>query len=78
MCKDVKRMSREEAESFTSDHVSSAIKSCRYSRAYGPDSLNIFHLINLGSPARLLLFATTKSVVKSVKIPVVEVANRTN
>ena len=34
--KDVKRMSLEEAESFTSDQVHSAIKTCRSSRAYGP------------------------------------------
>ena len=36
-----------EAESFTSDQVTSAIKSCRSIRAYGPDSLSIFHK-NLG------------------------------
>ena len=35
--KDIKRMCLEEAESFTSDHVTSAIKGCRNSRAYGPD-----------------------------------------
>ena len=46
--KDVKRMSLEEAESFTSDQVNSAIKSCRSSRTYGPDSLSIFHLKNAG------------------------------
>ena len=46
--KDVKRMSLEEAESFTSDQVTSAIKSCRNSRAYGIDSLSILHLRNLG------------------------------
>ena len=46
--KDVKRMTIEEAESFTSDQVISAIKSCMSSRAYGPDSLSIFHLKNLG------------------------------
>ena len=45
--KDVKRMSLEEAESFTSDQVTCAIKSCRNSRAYGPDSFSIFHLKNL-------------------------------
>ena len=45
MSKDVKRMSPEEAESFTS-----AIKSCRSSRPYGHDSLSIFHLNNLGLP----------------------------
>ena len=49
--KDVKRMSLEQAESFTSDQVTSATKSCRSSRAYGPDSPSIFHLKNLGSLA---------------------------
>ena len=46
--KDVKRMSLEEAESFTRDQVISAIKNSRSSRAYGTDSLSIFHLKNLG------------------------------
>ena len=46
--KDVMRMSLEQAESFTSNQVTSAIKSCRSSRAYGPDTLSIFHLKNLG------------------------------
>ena len=45
--KDVKRMSPEEAELFTSDQVTSASKRCRSSRAFGPDSLSIFHLKNL-------------------------------
>ena len=40
--KDVNRMSLEEAELFTS-----AIKICRNIRAFGPDSLSIFHLMNL-------------------------------
>ena len=39
--KDVKRMSLEEAESLTSDQVTSAIKSCRRSRACGTDSQHI-------------------------------------
>ena len=47
--KDVKRMSLEEAEPFTSDQVTSRIKSCRSSRAYAPDSLSIFHLKNLAT-----------------------------
>ena len=38
--RDVKRMSPEEAESFTSDQVSSEIKSCKSSRAYGPETLS--------------------------------------
>ena len=48
MSKNVKGMSLEQAESFTSDQVTSAINSCRSSRAYGPDTLSIFHLKNLG------------------------------
>ena len=48
MSKDVKRMSQEEAESFISDQVTSAIKSCRSSRAYGSNTRSIFHLKNLG------------------------------
>ena len=48
MSKDVKRMSLEQAESFISDQVTSAIKSCRSSRAYGPGTLSIFHLKSLG------------------------------
>ena len=41
-------MSLEEAESFTRDQVTSAIKRCMSSRAYGPDTLSSFHLKNLG------------------------------
>ena len=59
MSKDVKRMSLEEVESFTSDQVTSAIKSCRISRAYGHDSLSIFHLKNLGPFATEHLTTTT-------------------
>ena len=48
---DVKWMYLEQAESFTSDQVTSAIKSYRNSRAYGPGSPSIFHLKDLGSLA---------------------------
>ena len=41
MSKDVKQMSLEEADSFTSDQVTSAIKSCRNSKAYSTDSFSI-------------------------------------
>ena len=54
-------MSLEEAESFPSDQVTSAIKSCRRSRAYGPDSLSIFHLKNLGPLATTLYNDSLKS-----------------
>ena len=45
-------MSHGESELCTSDQVISAIKSSRNSRTYGPDSLSIFHLNNLGPLAR--------------------------
>ena len=67
MSKDVKRMSLEEAESFTSDQVTSAIKSC--SRAYGPDSLSIFHLKNLGPLATEHLAALYNDSLKSCRLP---------
>ena len=69
MSKDVKRMSLEEAESFTSDQVTSAIKSCRSSRAYGPDSLSIFHLKNLGPLATEHLTALYNDSPKSCCLP---------
>ena len=55
--KDVKRMSLEQSESFTSDQVTSAIKSCRSS----PDTLSIFHLKNLGPLATVLYNDSLKS-----------------
>ena len=38
----------------------------------------IYPTFTTGSVCLLLVFATTRSVVKSVKVPVVEVAKRTN
>ena len=69
MSKDVKWMSLEEAETFTSDQVTSAIKSCRSSRAYGPDSLSIFHLKNLGLLATEHLTALYNDSLKSCRLP---------
>ena len=67
--KDVKRISLEQAESFTSDQVTSAIKSCRSSRAYGPDILIIFHLKNLGPLATEHLTALYNDSLKSCRLP---------
>ena len=67
--KDVKRMSLEEAELFTSDRVTSAIKSCRSSRAFGPDSLSIFHLKNLGPLATEHLTTLYNDSLKSCGLP---------
>ena len=67
--KDVKRMSLEEVESFTSDQVTSAIKSCSSSTAYGPDSLSIFHLKNLGPLATEHLTTLYNDSLKSFRLP---------
>ena len=67
--KDVKRMSLDQAESFTSDQVTCAIKSCRSSRAYGPDTLSIFHLKNLGPLATGHLTAHYNDSLKSCRLP---------
>ena len=67
--KDVKRMSLEEAETFTSDQVTSAIKSCRSNRSYGPDSLSIFHLKNLGPLATEHLTTLYNDSLKSFRLP---------
>ena len=67
--KDVKRLSLEEAESFTRDQVTSAIKSCRSIRAYGPDSLNIFHVKNLGPLATEHPTLLYNDSLKSCRLP---------
>ena len=67
--KDVKRMYPEEAESFTSDQVTSAIMSCRGSRACGPDSLSIFHLKNIGPLATEHLTARCNNSLKYCRLP---------
>ena len=69
MSTDVKWISLEEAESFTGDQVTSAIKSCRSSRAYGPDSLSIFHLKNLGPLATEHLTTLYNDSLKSCRLP---------
>ena len=69
MSKDVKRMSLEEAESFTSDQVTSAIKSYMSSRAYGTDSVSTFNLRNLGPLATEHLTALYNNSLKSCRLP---------
>ena len=69
MSKDVKRMSLEQAESFTSDQVTSAIKSCMSSRACGPNNLSIFHLKNLGPLATEHLTALYNDSFKPCRLP---------
>ena len=49
--RETKRKSLEMAQTFTTDLVRRAIKSCRNSKAFVPDKLSIFHLKNLGPRA---------------------------
>ena len=67
--KDVKRMSLEQAESFTSDQVTSAIKSSRSIRAYGSDTLSIFHLKNIGPLDTEHLTSLYNDSLKSCRLP---------
>ena len=67
--KDVMPMSLEEAESFTSDQVTSAIKRCRSSRTYGPDSLSIFHFKNFVPLATEHLTLLYNDSLKSWRLP---------
>ena len=66
--KDVNQVSLEEAESFTSHQVTSAINSC--SRAYGHDSFSIFQLKNLGPLATEHLTTLYNDSLKSLVIPI--------
>ena len=63
MSNDVKRMSLEEAESFTSDQV------CRNNRASGTDSLSIFHMKNLGPLATEHITSLYNDSLKSCHLP---------
>ena len=65
--KDVKRMSLEQAESFTSDQITRAIKSCGSSRAYGTDTFSIFHLMNLGPLATEHLTSLCNDLISAPK-----------
>ena len=49
--RETKRKPLEMARTFTADIVMKAIKSCRNSKAFGPDKLSIFHLNHLGPRA---------------------------
>ena len=49
--RETKRKPLEMVRTFTTDLVMNAIKSCRNSKAFGPDKLSIFHLKHLGPRA---------------------------
>ena len=59
----------EMAETFTADIVARAIKSCRNSKAFGPDQFSIFHLKNLGPKAIEYITALFNLSVTNCQIP---------
>ena len=69
--RETKRKPMEMAETFTADIVTRAIKSCRNSKAFGPDKLNIFHLKNLGPRAIEYITALFNLTVTNCQIPAI-------
>ena len=67
--RETKRKSLEMAQTFTTDLVRRAIKSCRNSKVFGPDKLSIFHLKNFGSRAIEYITALFNLSVTTCQIP---------
>ena len=59
------------AHTFTTDLVRREIKSCRNSKAFGPDKLSIFHLNNLGPRAIEYITALFNLSVTTCQIPAI-------
>ena len=59
------------AQTFTTDLVRRAIKSCRNSKAFGPDKLSIFHLKKLGPRAIEYITALFNLSVTTCQIPAI-------
>ena len=66
-----KRKSLEMAQTFNTDLMRRAIKSCRNSKAFGPDKLSIFHLKNLGPRAIKYITALFNLSVTTCQIPAI-------
>ena len=69
--RDTKRKSLEMAQTVTTDLVRRAIKSCRNSKAFGPDKLSIFHLKNLGPRAIDYITALFNLSVTTCQVPAI-------
>ena len=67
--REARKKSQETAPIFTTVMVTSAIKSCSNSRAFGPDLLSIFHLKNLGPRATEYLTALFNHSFKFSRMP---------
>ena len=69
--RETKRKSLEMAQTFTMDLVMRAIKSCKNSKAFGPEKLSIFHLKNLGPRAIEYITALFNLSVTTCQIPAI-------
>ena len=69
--RETKRKSLEMAQAFTTDLVRRSIKSCRNSKAFGPDKLSIFHLKNLGPRAIEYITTLFNLSVTTCQIPAI-------
>ena len=69
--REVRRKSLEDPIKFTTAQVTSAIKSCSNSRAFGPDKLSIFHLKHLGPKAMVYLTALFNDSVSTCRLPAI-------
>ena len=68
---ETKRKSLEMAQTFTTDLVRRAIKSCRNSKAFGPNKLSIFHLKHLGHRAIKYITTLLNLSVTTCQIPAI-------
>ena len=59
------------AQTFTTDLVRRAIKSCRNSKAFGPDKRSIFHLMHLGPRAIEYITSLFNLSVTACQIPTI-------
>ena len=69
--RETKRKTLEMAQTFTTDLVRRVIQSCRNSKAFGPDSLSIFHLKNYGPRAIEYITALFNLSVTTCQIPAI-------
>ena len=69
--RETKRKSLEMAQTFTTDLVRRAIKSCKNSKAFGQDKLSIFHSKNLGPRAIKYITALFNLSVTTCQIPAI-------
>ena len=67
--RETNRKSLEMAQTFTTDLVRRTIKSCRNSKAFGPDKLSIFHLKHLRPRAIQYITALFNLSVTTCQIP---------